>query len=1352
MVCNEEDLPSFNTLCIFHFAGTFKEIQDMNVNLPVECNLGPQLHISNSTKTPYRNSNSTKQYHLYDKQKEVATRTLDLMLKSSSSKICDFTKFEWYILMPYYRSLSDQMVARVKDWISTVRSKGKTNDMDFSHFMKNIQPNDSRSYIHDHIIRMGTGAKDQGGKTKSKNENEKFKDMIRKITKNSRTLYIVVVDEAHFGINEDSEFSSFFNQPNFDKIFANVIVLQVSATPYTMVTQYSRIPESNVVNWFLDDEDEGDYYGIKSYYQTATSDSPHVHNKKLLPGALVVDTEYESMVNSVSEKWSRISQMVDHHFQEELGKEKSSVYESYKETAIENIMRQTCMTAQYMQGMMKTLKTYPEEQLKILFEGDKLFTSWKLSDLSENIFKTITNVKSTTCYDKVDDTRQVMLPEKGKMCLVRHNCKKEAQFFHRILCKLRKILQLQTAISIVIDIDDDSNMLGIKRFNDNESIFAERIKSWKKNPNFKPECYSDLSNIPVLLIVVDKGKMGITYPDSLQVYDLRLRYTTSSNMKRTPFEQDLGRVCRYKSKDAESKPLATVVISSACNDIIARNNSGVYSDSCNALLPHYPDKMLSGKKNHESCPKNDNDLDHYQRYWLPGRKNMDSNNSTKEKFANRFLLFGKPQVGKTGCFLHLIELLWFHIELQSSLESNGCSDIIVDSDIEDEEQAEDNEKEDGEIYSGEKEDENVVKNNLDKYLDPLNAFPFPPFDKLKRLPLRPKFPPPSTRYGDPSIQEDRDHYLIHGKTYPPERLLKLQQNNSLLDRINSETSTNSESSGSEPGPSGILKLYDENNKRCKTFRTDFTKYGSRRLVHPKEEKYRDLHDYRGKYNSYELPFGMLYLNKEMERDKWNITEDSCPSMNTSIAILPIVICSSGRADTGLFDLRQAMEGENDYIQILVIREEEQDEYFSLTQYHSNIDIFVIPRDVPHKIGASRKYAKNMSEKIFGGCVFLMDDNIRGWSLVSFNTEYSPVTTPKTGLDTGTARDEDISLLTLLQLFNKYSGEMEKFSLIGFQFSKRGIRTCKQAFSRKHVYGAVVLNLKKTARINYSDSWAMEDIDFNSRINECWKVDNNDGVIVKFQNIIASKKTIKTGGVVPYDMPPNIERLMNQSEEWRYFKTACPLQNVELSKMGDINIENDLTTYIKPTTKKRSTDQVPDYSDESKKRRVDSHQKEGISQYKASTQNEVCTKNKVTVVEKESQALSSPEQQLSEGEERSTIEDERVLPVAVDDKQKWQSFMRKDEQDINTSIEFNQQLAYSTAQVDEKLRAIEQKHLEDMENLKRALEEQHRSEITKEVDKLKQKHDKVIREKKTIIKNLVETLAMLTRGRNQDEYE
>jgi hypothetical protein len=53
--------------------------------------------------------------------------------------------------------------------------------------------------------------------------------------------------------------------------------------------------------------------------------------------------------------------------------------------------------------------------------------------------------------------------------------------------------------------------------------------------------YEDLHNLPMLLIVTEKARMGDTFPQSFAVFDLRMR--TAGSL--VPFVQELGRMCRY---------------------------------------------------------------------------------------------------------------------------------------------------------------------------------------------------------------------------------------------------------------------------------------------------------------------------------------------------------------------------------------------------------------------------------------------------------------------------------------------------------------------------------------------------------------------------------------------------------------------------------------------------------------------------------------------------------------------------------------------------------------------------------------------------------------------------------------
>ena len=665
--------------------------------------------------------------------------------------------------------------------------------------------------------------------------------------------------------------------------------------------------------------------------------------------------------------------------------------------------------------------------------------------------------------------------------------------------------------------------------------------------------------------------MGITYPKSLALYDLKLRYNNPGNITQTALEQDIGRVCRYKDEDLEKYPLPTVFISRACKDAImsiVKSKADQKNVDITLIPPANSEKMLLAKNKTSNTAKNHIDLNYCLENYLPGKKNMDNSNTTKEKFRNRYLLFGRPQCGKTGTFLEIIRKIWMIRKLKMIDELTSTSEVLYDSDIEEEYDDDD---------ENDTNDRDIPDKNMEQECDDLNSYDFPPFNILKQMPLNPKYPPKSSRYGDPKLAEDRNHYILHKKTYPPERLLK-EEYNSLIGRIITPSNILSQET-LESSTSELNFKNSPNEEYGKMLRTDGTKYGSLKLINPDVETDDFLpSDYKAKYNLYTFPFGVLHLNKRLQSQKWVINHISQPSVNQNMKLIPIVICSSGRASTGLFDLSKAMNGLKTYIQIIVIREEEELSYLKLTHNYPNIDVLVLPKGTPHMIGAARKRAKEMSEALFNRFVLLMDDNIRGWSEISFQN-YE---------DTNELIDNDISLLSLLQYFEQNSKEMENYSILGFQFSKRGIKTCKRLFSRRHVYGAVILNLQKTKCIQYDEAWAMEDVNFNLKANEEWALNKNQGVIVKFQRFIASKKAIKSGGVVPYDIPPHLMELIKHSKNWGRDVIENP-QGIDKKQTSQKNNDEtdgypDETDKTSNAQKRKTDNRKPVNSDEIAKRR------------------------------------------------------------------------------------------------------------------------------------------------------------------------
>ena len=390
--------------------------------------------------------------------------------------------------MPYYKALSDQMISRIKKWIVQIRDQGKSEDIDYTDFMRDIHPTDSRTNLYDHVIRLGTGAKDIGENKKRKNEMEKFNAMVERIKQNPDSLFFIVMDEAHFGVNETSEFTSFFNQLNFDKIYENVITLQVSATPYSMMTQNTRIPESNVINWLSEGETEGDYYGIRSYYETVTE---RFNLLSPLSGQIIVDSEYESMVSSISENkmnsgLQNLYEYVGNKLREKGYEINKSVNEAV-ESAVQNSIRLACTASQYIQAMMKLVGNVNEsthDELVEMFGEGPFIRREKLTEFANSIFEIITEVSK--------GTELTQFPEKGKMSLLRVKQQCEGKFLYSILKKLRKLLRLDDAFALILDIDDENNSSGMKCFNREEKNFTKRLRRWKNDPHFYAERYEDL--------------------------------------------------------------------------------------------------------------------------------------------------------------------------------------------------------------------------------------------------------------------------------------------------------------------------------------------------------------------------------------------------------------------------------------------------------------------------------------------------------------------------------------------------------------------------------------------------------------------------------------------------------------------------------------------------------------------------------------------------------------------------------------------------------------------------------------------------------------------------------------------
>ena len=111
-------------------------------------------------------------------------------------------------------------------------------------FLQDIQQDISYSHVEEHVIR---NVKRKQIKKKTLNYEEmKIETLKKRIKEEVKTLFFIVHDEAHFAPLKNSLLDQFLNNPIVTES-RNVILLQVSATPYCLVTKNSRIPEKNIL-------------------------------------------------------------------------------------------------------------------------------------------------------------------------------------------------------------------------------------------------------------------------------------------------------------------------------------------------------------------------------------------------------------------------------------------------------------------------------------------------------------------------------------------------------------------------------------------------------------------------------------------------------------------------------------------------------------------------------------------------------------------------------------------------------------------------------------------------------------------------------------------------------------------------------------------------------------------------------------------------------------------------------------------------------------------------------------------------------------------------------------------------
>lgn len=228
-------------------------------------------------------------------------------------------------------------------------------------------------------------------------------------------------------------------------------------------------------------------------------------------------------------------------------------------------------------------------------------------------------------------------------------------------------MNLQDRFAVIMDIDQRDK--GMKKSNLDtgleRAIHEDLLKSHRARRGVRPHerfvlhTYSELEGLPCILILVEKGKMGKsdqlsrarrlaltskfgltfigdTFPHSLRLYDLSLRYARGLT-SRSSAEQDMGRAFGYHKG---TKPV--VLVSQECFAALRHE-----SDNGTALLQLAPDhKLRRCEEASGEWPESVFDSAVFRSDFLPTPAHFDYIERPEHDLT--FLLWGLPQIGKTG--------------------------------------------------------------------------------------------------------------------------------------------------------------------------------------------------------------------------------------------------------------------------------------------------------------------------------------------------------------------------------------------------------------------------------------------------------------------------------------------------------------------------------------------------------------------------------------------------------------------------------------------------------------------------------------------------------------------------------
>ena len=622
--------------------------------------------------------------------------------------------------------------------------------------------------------------------------------------------------------------------------------------------------------------------------------------------------------------------------------------------------------------------------------------------------------------------------------------------------------------------------------NDEESITCKQCK----HDHNKIEQFADLNNLPCIVIVIEKARIGETFPESLNCMDLRLRHQ-SSKPKLTSLMQELGRLCRYQEKRNYSDMPYVLVgpkVKSSLREYL-RESAVFYSSFKKGNVDMYIRPVEEKKVCLNKAGGKSRRASHQ-----PNNKNYDSGN--EKQHSNRLLLQAEPQIGKTGVYLKLISLLRTNI----IRTGRPCSQIQILEDI----------------YNNESYDE---IENCENWVPDRN-FPYWKDMRNEKTPLRTNVTQLKhcTVFGDYEYQTTPSVFKAN--------------TDMISNKLNRAMETRALQVFSASNQVGFEAFSHTEHSQCLECKSDapVKQYNFRmvsvesqiKIFVPSIKRYKPLID--------TLNRGFAVFEDTVRSDSNLETWIFSPSYN--------------RATDATINYYHTMVTENkktQYVQILVVRPDDFNRYATLWQStHAIIELPVCLPDCDVDmysggVGFARRFIQLFAEQLNLKKVFMLDDNIH---LIS--RCIPEVITAKFSLDMKLDQSVEIqnipffdALKRLENLFNcekrpmsanfenymlddldsdciankdvhTYTGPKGSYGITGIVQYNSGSSTFRSEFRKAHVHSLVLVNIAalKERSILYKPWQVYEDLNIN---NDC---DEKKLTVCKFNRLMFCKKSLK----------------------------------------------------------------------------------------------------------------------------------------------------------------------------------------------------------------------------------------------------